>query len=68
MKRILSFLLTLVLILTMIPMNVSAAKGDKLIALTFDDGPDANDTPRLLDGLKERDVSVTFFVQGQSLE
>ena len=68
MKRVLSFVLTLVLILTMIPVNVSAAQGDKLIALTFDDGPDSKDTPRLLDGLKERGVSVTFFVQGQSLE
>lgn len=68
MKRVLSFVLMLTLILTMIPVSASAAKGDKLIALTFDDGPDATDTPRLLDGLKERGVSVTFFVQGQSLE
>ena len=68
MKRVLSFILMLTLMLTMIPFSVSAAKGDKLIALTFDDGPDANDTPRLLDGLKARGVSVTFFVQGQSLE
>ena len=68
MKRVLSFILMLTLILTMIPVSASAAKGDKLIALTFDDGPDSKDTPRLLDGLKERGVSVTFFVQGQSLE
>ena len=68
MKRMLSFVLMLTLILTMIPVSASAAKGDKLIALTFDDGPDAADTPRLLDGLKERGVCVTFFVQGQSLE
>ena len=68
MKRLLSFVLMLTLILTMMPVNVSAAQGDKLIALTFDDGPDSKDTPRLLDGLKERGVSVTFFVQGQSLE
>ena len=68
MKRVLSFVLMLALILTVIPVGVSAAQGDKLIALTFDDGPDSKDTPRLLDGLKERGVHVTFFVQGQSLE
>lgn len=68
MKKVLSIVLALALVLTVIPFNVSAASGDKLIALTFDDGPDANDTPRLLDGLKARGVSVTFFVQGQSLE
>lgn len=68
MKRVLSFVLMLTLILTMIPIRASAAKGDRLIALTFDDGPDSKDTPRLLDGLKERGVNVTFFVQGQSLE
>ena len=31
------------------------------IALTFDDGPDAEYTPVLLDGLKERNVRATFF-------
>lgn len=68
MKRLLSFVLMLTVVLTMIPFSANAAAGDKLIALTFDDGPDSSDTPRLLDGLKERDVSVTFFVQGQNLE
>ena len=65
MKKALSLLLVLVMILTLLPVTASAAKGDKLIALTFDDGPDTADTPRLLDGLKERDIQVTFFVQGQ---
>lgn len=35
------------------------------IAMTFDDGPHATLTPRLLDILKERHVKVTFFVLGQ---
>ncbi|MEI6323682.1 MAG: polysaccharide deacetylase family protein [bacterium] len=35
------------------------------IAMTFDDGPNATLTPRLLDILKERHVKVTFFVLGQ---
>ncbi len=35
------------------------------IALTFDDGPHATNTPRLLDMLKQRKVKATFFVVGQ---
>jgi peptidoglycan-N-acetylglucosamine deacetylase len=35
------------------------------IAMTFDDGPDAVLTPKLLDILKERHIHVTFFVLGQ---
>ena len=37
---------------------------DKLIALTFDDGP-GKDTRRLLDALRKRGVHCTFFVVGQ---
>lgn len=39
----------------------------KKIALTFDDGPSIY-TEELLDGLKERNVKVTFFVIGKSAE
>lgn len=38
------------------------------IALTFDDGPHPRYTERLLDGLKERNVHVTFFVTGEHAE
>ena len=38
------------------------------IALTFDDGPSAACTPRLLDGLKERGVKATFFLIGENAE
>lgn len=38
------------------------------IALTFDDGPHPYYTEQLLDGLKERDVKVTFFVLGKHVE
>lgn len=34
-------------------------------AITFDDGPHAENTPRLLKILKERNVPATFFVVGQ---
>jgi peptidoglycan/xylan/chitin deacetylase (PgdA/CDA1 family) len=35
------------------------------IAMTFDDGPSAVLTPRLLDILKQRNIKATFFVLGQ---
>ena len=38
------------------------------IALTFDDGPNAACTGRLLDGLKERNVRATFFVIGKNVQ
>lgn len=38
------------------------------IALTFDDGPNAACTGRLLDGLKERNVQATFFVIGKNVK
>lgn len=39
-----------------------------VIALTFDDGPHATLTPRLLDILKQRNIKVTFFVLGQNVQ
>ncbi len=36
------------------------------IAMTFDDGPSAKLTPKLLDMLKERHIKATFFVVGQN--
>ena len=38
------------------------------IALTFDDGPSAAYTEKLLDGLRERDVHATFFLIGENIE
>ncbi|MEA3210156.1 MAG: peptidoglycan-N-acetylglucosamine deacetylase [Chthoniobacter sp.] len=35
------------------------------LAMTFDDGPHAENTPRLLDMLKQRGLKATFFVVGQ---
>lgn len=35
------------------------------IAFTFDDGPHATNTPRLLDMLKQRNIKATFFCVGQ---
>lgn len=40
----------------------------KEIALTFDDGPHPVYTQKLLDGLKERGVRVSFFLIGQNID
>lgn len=37
----------------------------KKLTITFDNGPDPQCTPRVLDILKERDIKATFFVCGQ---
>jgi len=36
------------------------------IAMTFDDGPSAENTPRLLEILKQRNIKATFFLIGQN--
>lgn len=41
---------------------------DKYIALTFDDGPQPNVTPRILETLEEYDAVATFFMLGIQVE
>ena len=38
------------------------------IAMTFDDGPNPQLTPKLLDMLKERGIKATFFLVGRNVE
>jgi peptidoglycan/xylan/chitin deacetylase (PgdA/CDA1 family) len=38
------------------------------IAITFDDGPHPQNTPRLLDMLRARNIKATFYVIGRSVE
>jgi peptidoglycan/xylan/chitin deacetylase (PgdA/CDA1 family) len=45
--------------------NRSRVDGLGCVALTFDDGPDPVDTPKLLDLLREKGVKATFFVVGK---
>ncbi|MDT8719095.1 polysaccharide deacetylase [Clostridium sp. 19966] len=40
----------------------------KKVFLTFDDGPSRNNTPKILEILKENDVKATFFVIGTNAE
>ncbi|MBD9235884.1 MAG: polysaccharide deacetylase family protein, partial [Alistipes onderdonkii] len=39
-----------------------------VVALTFDDGPDPEQTPRVLDTLREHGVRATFFLIGSKAE
>ena len=43
-------------------------QADKKLALTFDDGPDPEWTPQILDILKAEHVPATFFVIGSNME
>lgn len=40
---------------------------DKVVALTFDDGPHPSNTEKLLDVLKENDAVATFFMVGENV-
>lgn len=44
------------------------ADGKKVAYLTFDDGPSINNTPKILDILKQNNIKATFFVIGQNAE
>jgi peptidoglycan-N-acetylglucosamine deacetylase len=44
------------------------ATGEGRVALTFDDGPDTDSTPAVLDALDAIGVRATFFVVGEQLE
>lgn len=44
--------------------SIHKGKG-KAIALTFDDGPDPDSTPRILETLRENNLKATFFVIGK---
>ncbi len=41
---------------------------DKVVALTFDDGPHGSRTPQVLDILRNNGVKATFFVQGVNVQ
>jgi cellulose synthase/poly-beta-1,6-N-acetylglucosamine synthase-like glycosyltransferase/peptidoglycan/xylan/chitin deacetylase (PgdA/CDA1 family)/spore germination protein YaaH len=42
------------------------AGSDKVLSLTFDDGPDPRYTPKILDILAEKGVQATFFIVGSA--
>lgn len=60
MKRLFAFLLCL----SIFCIPARGAEKEKLVALTFDDGPSGRFTRALLQGLEERDVKATFLLCG----
>lgn len=44
------------------------SKEEKVVALTFDDGPDEVFTPQILDILKKYNIKATFFTVGEKVE
>ena len=59
-------------ILTVLLVNVDCKKDpavkENLIALTFDDGPDAIYTPKVLDILKSNNIKASFFIIGKKIK
>jgi peptidoglycan-N-acetylglucosamine deacetylase len=51
-----------------IPTLWRSSRPARAVALTFDDGPDACFTPRVLDILADKQVPATFFVVGERAE
>jgi peptidoglycan/xylan/chitin deacetylase (PgdA/CDA1 family) len=49
------------------PAVISWPTGKKLIALTYDDGPNPRITPRMLALLKKKNVKATFFLLGEQV-
>lgn len=62
--------LVIVLILSLVTFNINIVngEGEKVIYLTFDDGPSPNNTLKVLDILKEEKVPATFFLIGENAE
>ena len=58
----------LVLCCSLLLVPVRAVENEKLVALTFDDGPSGKYTRKLLDGLGERGVKATFLLCGYRME
>lgn len=72
LKHILGLAVSAVLCLSMPPMSQPAAADtasatDKVIALTFDDGPNTTTTNEILDLLEEYDATATFFLIGNNI-
>ena len=64
MRRILAFFICM----SMLIIPVRAAEQEKLVTLTFDDGPSGRFTERLLDGLKDRNAKATFLLCGYRMK
>lgn len=48
-------------------MFINGSANRKVVALTFDDGPDADITPKILDVLKQNNTKASFFFIGEKV-
>ena len=65
---LLAFVLILVMCSQFVKDTFAKAITEKVVYLTFDDGPSDRVTPKILDVLKEEDVKATFFIVGSAAE
>ena len=71
MKRYIFIIVLLIVSLIGILCKTNANTGaqpKKYVALTFDDGPNKNTTPLLLDILKAKNVHATFLLIGKNAQ
>ena len=64
MRRILAFIICI----CMLGIPAKAIEQEKLVVLTFDDGPSGRFTRKLLEGLSERGAKATFLLCGYRIE
>lgn len=67
------FLLLLLILCLLIPSyssatSITSATDEKVVYLTFDDGPTSKITEEILDILKQENVKATFFVVGKEIK
>lgn len=62
-KKIIILTICFLITFSFLPLYPAIAKEEKVVYLTFDDGPSKN-TLIVLDTLKEEDIKATFFVLG----
>lgn len=69
-KKIMSFLILMISLISIpiISVNASENSSEKIIYLTFDDGPSNKVLPNILDTLKKEKVNATFFIIGEQIE
>lgn len=66
--KVLTLILLSFLCVSFCTCKVEAKEGEKIVYLTFDDGPSPNNTNRILDVLNRNNVKASFFVVGKNAE
>lgn len=67
-KKALFIIIVSVCFINSVTLGVLATPKEKVIYLTFDDGPTKKNTPKVLEILKREDVLATFFLIGSNVE